>query len=72
MATAMANFYMNGFCGIQWGVFTLGGSNGNGKTVVTEIIAQWVGYPFAMTMAMATHLIALHFAVAVATDTLPM
>ena len=82
---------MNGLCGVQWGVFTLGGGNGkllrewvvwnpiggfhtgddngNGKTVVMEIIAEWVGYPFAMAMAMATHLIALHFAIAAAADT---
>ena len=39
-ATATANYYMNGLCGIQWGVFALGGGNGNGKTVVTEIVAE--------------------------------
>ena len=68
-ATATANYYMNGLCGIQWGVFTLGGGNGNGKTVVMEIVAEWVGYPFATATATATHLIALHFAVGITTDT---
>ena len=42
---------------------TNGNGNGNG------IVMEWVGYPFATAMAMATHLIALHFAIAVAIDT---
>ena len=32
------------------GVHT-GGGNGNGKTVVTEIVAEWVVDPFVMAMA---------------------
>ena len=29
---------MNGLCGVQWGVFTLGGSNGNGTSGGTNRI----------------------------------
>ena len=53
------------------GVFTLGGSNGNGKSDVDGNFMEWVGYPFVMATAMATYLITLHFAIAVAADTPP-
>ena len=51
------------------GVFTLGSSNGNGKSDVNGNFMEWVGYPFVTAMATATYLITLHFAVAIATDT---
>ena len=50
-------------------MFTLGGGNGNGKSDVDGNFMEWVGYPFVTATAMATYLITLHFAIAIAADT---
>ena len=49
--------FMNGLCGIQLGVFILGGGNGNRNGIIME----WVGYPFvtATATAMATYICTL-------------